>query len=295
MMTMGQRTFDHFEYNTDLQQPVIGKLRRRKERKEKEDRIFNYTKPSDWIFDERDWKRAVEIREHERIYSLTSETAFQSLVFSILSQKEKYSKQVSMYSKLKVAGFLEPRKIIDEPIRFSKIMKKSSLSEDKIGYLTSLSEFWTSSNGSYFKRVKKDLKSDQSNGDQLRDEIVKNVKGVAYKTASLAFLKYGYEDFFSLDIWHLRYAKSQDVFEKIGLKNETVLRRLEIPQNRYKKVEAELGKIAKEYDESLENYKVTNAVMDACIWGKYANWTPKAKEGYRNNYSCNIFSHNTEK
>jgi endonuclease III len=269
-----------------MQQPEI---KNNNPRAKNKPRSSLFAKKYDWEFTDEDWERAHIIHEAEIIDPLTPKSAFNALAYSILSQRETYEKQVKMYDKLRLIGMLDPQSMLAEQERFGKILRVhgASLFKDKKKRLLSLAEFWTKDNNVYPIKMIADVTGTQEYMDELRDELIQ-VHGIGLKTASLAFIKYGYTGCASLDVWNIRYAHSEGILEKVGLDKKVVESRLEIPKQFYKKVEQEMNKIA-------QGYGVNLACLDACIWGKYAKWSEESRDRYINNgHRCNLFDFSDE-
>ena len=223
----------------------------------------------DWDFTDKDFEKSKIILQREILPDniINEKNAFEALVYCLLSIRKSYDQHMNLFTDMKYLGFLEPDRITEEKEWKRILRERNSLYNKKYKYLRNYNDFWNESD--FPERLIADVKSGRENGEELREELVKDVTGVGYKTASYLLLKHGYP-VMPLDTWHVGVMEHLGINEKYGIK----LKERYVRPSKYKKAEADLKKIG------FDEYGLTPPEFSALILSKHSKWTPEASERY---------------
>jgi thermostable 8-oxoguanine DNA glycosylase len=151
-----------------------------------------------------DIESSERLKEKERINPLTSDEMFRGAIYTMLSTREKYTRQMVMYESLLQQGLDVPCAILEKPEAASKLV--SGLRKDE--YLLKLAEWWLRSDISDI--ILRDIYNNRVNEFNIRNKIVIESPGLSYKGASLFLNRCGYVNVVALDVWTLRALVAAD-------------------------------------------------------------------------------------
>jgi thermostable 8-oxoguanine DNA glycosylase len=218
-----------------------------------------------YIFDEKrllhptELRYARELADRERINPLTEGELFKSCIYTILSIRENYAKQMKMFDELKRNGLDTPHSILENQELMTRITKKS-MRKPELVY--NFSKWWVDSD--WKSRFLEDMLHGGKNWYDLRGELAENSHGMSYKSASLVVEMCGCDDVVVADVWTLRYLIHH------GL----------IPE-RFDKQKVKRGITKKEYltiieppfMKKAEEFSTKPAILRRCIWVKNSTWS----------------------
>ena len=158
------------------------------------------------IITEDDIKSSIKLKEKECI-KLTSDEMFRGIIYTMLSIKEKYIRQIIMYNQLLRQGLDTPLAILEKPEVASKIAS-GGLNKDK--HIINLAEWWLKSN--IAEDIIADVNTGRSEEFNIRNRIAKDkdASGLMYKGASLFLNMCGYKNVVAIDTWTLRALVAED-------------------------------------------------------------------------------------
>lgn len=155
-----------------------------------------------WDVTEHDLEKARRFEEKERINPLTSDNMFKGGVYCILSARELYLNQIRRMKRLTFHGVITP-----EGIKKSPEKVKGILGNGKSKELLEFADWWPESG--LAKIITDDLSDGHKKELEIRKRIRKECPGMAYKCASLFMRMCGYRRCIPIDIWMLRFLKSE--------------------------------------------------------------------------------------
>lgn len=188
--------------------------------------------------------------KNEIIIEPNYDTIFQSILYTILSQREQYKVQVNFYHKLQDENLITPHEILSRPVDLWNIVKGMSLNNSKFTRIMLAADSYKKSN--IHNKLIYSKNKTRKEQIKIRNEFVKKIFGINNKSASMIMMKCGCSKIAILDIWVLRFLEyDRPVFSSL----------------QYIKLENELIKQSKKFNISLILYSVS-------IWAKLSSYKP---------------------
>lgn len=187
-----------------------------------------------------DFENAWKLYEAEKINPLTRENMFKGMIYSILSPRENYQKQMIVFNRLMDYGLDNPESILGNEKRLRNIVGRSRYYNQKREAIYRLSQAWSKSN--LPEEILKDSENGRKNGLGLRKRIDKEIYGMGYKTTSLFLRMCDYLDLAIIDMHVLRGLES--IVEGFKLSEDMIIRG--ISNKKYLEIEEIITKLAKD-------------------------------------------------
>ncbi len=190
----------------------------------------------------KDFENAWKLYEAEKINPLTRENMFKGIVYSILSSRENYQKQMMVFNRLMDHGLDNPESILGNEKKLRGIVRKSGFHNQKIDAIYRLSQAWPKSN--LPEDILEDSENGRKKGFELRERIDKEVYGMGYKCASLFLRMCDYLDLAIIDRHVLEGI--EELASDFELPKDYKIRG--ISDKKYLEIEEIIAKLAKEND-----------------------------------------------
>ena len=187
-----------------------------------------------------DFENAWKLYEAEKINPLTRENMFKGGIYSILSSRENYQKQMIVFNRLMNNGLDNPESILRDDKRLRNIVRKSGFYNQKIEAIYRLSHAWPKSN--LPEEILKDSENGRKKGFDLRERIDREVYGMGYKCASLFLRMCDYLDLAIIDRHVLEGI--EELASDFELPKDYKIRG--ISDKKYLEIEEIIAKLAKE-------------------------------------------------
>ncbi|NOZ81946.1 MAG: hypothetical protein GXO63_02230 [Candidatus Micrarchaeota archaeon] len=167
----------------------------------------------------------------------------------MLTAPDKDEKALKIYEALERKELDTPEEIVKRKEEFKEAIRKTLFPGRKAERILKAAEYWLSSD------LPEKILRNSSPDRELRDEIAKNVPGVGPKTASFYLNKLGYPCVVTIDLWVLRYLKTNGY--NVPVPDYEKNRGL--PLGIYRELEELLGREA-------EKHSLPPAVYTFAIW-----------------------------
>ena len=223
---------------------------------------------SDFIITEYDIKEAKRYYEQDRIKDILLEGLFRGMLYCFLSIGQLYKTQMMIYRDL-INNNMDKLDFICGNIPLLKtILLKARFPNSMLKYIFEFKNKWNNIHRHYFNFIIWDIKeNDKKFSYEIRDTLVKNIKGVGYKVASLFLDICGYNNISVIDIWSLRFLKEKGYIEKIyyGKKSgesRGISKNKYIEYENYMKIEA-------------DKYGYSVGFFQLLVWVKLSSWNKR--------------------
>ncbi len=213
------------------------------------------------VFTKRDKKIARQSMAYEIVSDINLKSIFVLGIDCILSIQDLRTKQHVMSKGIEDADLTSPWKINGNKELLGKLMKTASLAPSKKDYIQSFCKYWEESD--IGERILNDIKNGRKKGTELKEELIKKVRGFGKKIGSYYFMRLGYDDEIAIDI-HL---------QKFIVKYGYLLRR------ETKHLERNGGLTGRKYEEAKEIFVDLADYFgyDDVNFFKYLVWNKRAK------------------
>jgi len=177
-------------------------------------------------------------------------TVFQSIVYTILAQREQFQHQVDCFNKMMANELIaSPRRCLSRPSEVWEMLRHMSLNKTKFCYILCAAQ-------NYSRKMHNTMVSGinlpREDQIEIRKKIVNTVDGLSFKGASLVMVKCGYPNIVPIDTWIYKW------YDHKGNNSITW-------NNKYVELENMILNDAK-----LLN--LTGAEYQASIWGKSSTY-----------------------
>jgi thermostable 8-oxoguanine DNA glycosylase len=164
----------------------------------------------DWTIDATAKKIGKEMYERELINPKNSTQLFMAGVYSILAITENFTKQSNIYSELQSSGLNTINSVVEDRDNLNDLGRIVSLAKwpnKKEEWIQTLAKDWPKYKLN--KKVNETLNCCKDDEYELRKNLVKDIGGFGWKTASLFMVKCGFNWVVPVDRWVMRYLKDE--------------------------------------------------------------------------------------
>jgi thermostable 8-oxoguanine DNA glycosylase len=161
----------------------------------------------EWDLTREDFRHAEIMYKQEAILPLTSANMFRAAMYCLLSARENYIKQISLYTTLLHQGYDTPKSVAEANSGLSRILGKTMYPVQKEDRLRKLAQWWQET--SFVEEVMQDVSGGKEREFPLRNYLAERRLGLSYKCASLFMRMCGYENVVPIDVWVLKYLQNQ--------------------------------------------------------------------------------------
>lgn len=161
----------------------------------------------EWDLSREDFRQAEIMYQQEAVQPLSSANLFRAAMYCLLSARENYIKQLSIYQTLLHHGYDNPERVVGADGGLSRILGKTMYPVQKENRLRKLAQWWQETD--FVREVLQDLSRGREKEFSLRNHLAERRLGLSYKCASLFMRMCGYENVVPVDVWVLKYLQSQ--------------------------------------------------------------------------------------
>lgn len=209
----------------------------------------------------RDIKEAQRCLEHDRIMP-SPRGVFRGVIFCLLSIGQLYKTQLIIYRNLLYHGLDCPEEIQARSDIAKMIVGSARYPSAMWGYITDLCANWWA-HEEFFQENFVFQAPREDNSMELREELVRRVKGFGYKIASLYLCLCGVQNVATVDVWTIRFLINQGYTVDFDYKRKGGL-----SKTAYLQCEKYMLQEAKKY-------KVSVAFFQVIVWTKLSSWNKR--------------------